>query len=218
MPDTTELAELIAGDFYNDRFDLSARGMAPRTAWSLMPEVEVTQKLRVLGASGRAIRVFLTLVSAMDRARDATRLWRAAEQLFETHPEVFNPACVTSMAAEELSALLSKSRVSQRHRPDAAAWRAIARSLVSGVDAVSQAGGLRPRGRRGFDERRAAQRFRRPHSLSVAAGSEDQGDVGADHGGPWRGGNSTDAHDFRCRRRASAPRHREPRRDGHAGP
>ena len=74
----------------------------------------------------------------MDRARDATRLWRAAVRLFESHPEVFDPAHVTSMAADELSALLSKSRVSQRHRPDAAAWRAIARSLVFGVDAVSR--------------------------------------------------------------------------------
>ena len=138
MLDTTGLAELIAGDFYNDGFDLSARGVAPDTAWSLMPEVEVTQKLRDLGASDWDIRVFLTLVSAMDRARDATRLWRAAVRLFESHPGVFDPAHVTSMAAEELSALLSKSRVSQRHRPDAAAWRAIARSLVSDVDAVSQ--------------------------------------------------------------------------------
>ena len=138
MPDTTRLAELIAGDFYNNRFDLSARGMAPHTAWSLMPEVEVTQKLRGLSASDRAIRVFLTLVSAMDRARDATRLWRAAERLFESHREVFDPARVTSMAAEELSALLSQSGVSQRHGPDATAWRGIAGSLVSGVGAVSR--------------------------------------------------------------------------------
>ena len=138
MPDTTELAELIAGDFYNDRFDLSARGMAPRTAWSLMPEVEVTQKLRGLSASDRDIRVFLTLVSAMDRARDATRLWRAAVRLFESHPEVFDPAHVTSMAAAELFALLSQSNVSQRHGEDVAAWRDIARSLVSGDGAVSR--------------------------------------------------------------------------------
>ena len=137
MPDTTGLAELIAGDFYNDRFDLSARRMVPHTAWSVMPEVEVTQKLRGLGASDRAIRVFLTLVSAMDRARDATRLWRASVKLFELHPEVFDPAHVTSMAVEELSALLSQSRVSQRHGPDAAAWRDIAGSLASGAGAVS---------------------------------------------------------------------------------
>ncbi len=138
MPDTTGLAELIADDFYNDRFDLSARGMASHTGWSLMPAVEVTQKLRGLGASDRAIRVFFTLVSAMNRARDATQLWRAAAQLFESHPEVFDPACVRSMAAEELSELLFQSRVSRRHRPDVAAWRDIAGSLVSGVGAVSR--------------------------------------------------------------------------------
>ena len=138
MLDTRGLAELIAGDFYNDGFDLSARGVAPHSAWSLMPEVEVTQKLRDLGASDRAIRVFLTLVSAMDRARDATRLWRAAEQLFESHPEVFDAARVTSMAAEKLFALLSKNGVSQHHKEDVAAWRDIARSLVSGVGAVSR--------------------------------------------------------------------------------
>ena len=60
--------------------------------------------------------------------------WR----LFESHPEVFDPARVTSMAAEESSALLSRSGVSQRHGPDAAAWRGIAGSLVSGVGAVSR--------------------------------------------------------------------------------
>ena len=76
-PQLAEWAEWIVGDFYADQFDLSARGLAPHTAWSLMPEVEVTQKLRALGVSDRAIRVFVTLVSAMDRARDATRLWHA---------------------------------------------------------------------------------------------------------------------------------------------
>lgn len=136
MPDTPRLAESIADDFYNDRFDLSARGLAPHTAWSLMPEVEVTQKLRTLGASDRTICIFLTLVSAMDRARDATRLWRAAERLFETHPEVFDPARVLSMASQELYALLSQSNVSQRHGQDSRAWRNIAGSLASGVGAV----------------------------------------------------------------------------------
>ena len=79
---------------------------------------------------------FLTLVSAMDRARDAARLWHSAVRLFESHPEVFGPARVTSIAAEDLSALLSQSGVSQRHGPDTAAWRNIAGSLVSGVGAV----------------------------------------------------------------------------------
>ena len=68
------------------------------TAWSRMPEVECVQQLRAFGTPDREVRLFLTFVSAMDRARDAGRL-------FESHPEVFDPARVTSMAAEELSAL-----------------------------------------------------------------------------------------------------------------
>ena len=136
--DTQRLAELIAGDFYNGRFDLSARGMEPRKAWSLMPEVEATERIRTLGASEPAIRVFLTLVSAMDRARDAMRLWGAAAQLFESHPEVFDPATISSMSVPELRTLLSRSSVSQRHGPDSQAWHGIACSLASGVGAVAR--------------------------------------------------------------------------------
>ena len=130
------LAELIARDFYDDRLKLSTRGLAPHIAWSLMPEVEVTQKLRSRGASDGTLRVFLTLVSAMDRARDATRLWRAAAQLFESNPEAFDPAGVLSMSDRALQALLSQSGVSQRHGPDSRAWRCITGSLATNVGAV----------------------------------------------------------------------------------
>lgn len=136
--DTLRLAESIAGDFYSDRFDLSARGLAPRTAWSLMPEVEATERIHILGASESAIRVFLTLVSAMDRARDAMRLWRDAARLFESHPEVFDPVAISSMSVRNLRTLLSRSRVSQRHGQDSRAWHDIADSLASGVGAVSR--------------------------------------------------------------------------------
>ena len=138
MTNTARLAEMIARDFYDDGFDLSARDMKSGTAWSRMPEVECVQQLRAFGTADRSVRLFLTFVSAMDRARDATRLWRAAVRLFKSHPEVFGPARVTSLAVEELSALLSQSGVSQRHGPDAAAWLDIAVSLVSGVGAVSR--------------------------------------------------------------------------------
>ena len=136
--DTPQLAELIADDFYNDRFDLSARGLAPRTAWSLMPEVEATERIRILGASEPAIRVFLTLVSAMDRARDATRLWRDSARLFESNPEIFDPATISSMSVQDLRTLLARSRVSQRHGPDSRAWHDIAGRLAAGVGAVSR--------------------------------------------------------------------------------
>ena len=74
MPDARPgWPEVIASDFYNNQFDLSERRLAPHTGWSLMPEVEGVRRLRSLGTPERSIRVFLTMVSAMDRARDATR-------------------------------------------------------------------------------------------------------------------------------------------------
>ncbi len=138
MPDTAQLAKMIADDFYNDRFDLSERGEVLGTNWSLVPEVECAQKLRAFGTSERSLRLFLTFVSAMDRARDATRLWCAGVSLFKLHPEVFDPDQVSSMSAETLTSLLFESGVSQRHGPDAEAWHRIACSLTSGSDSVCQ--------------------------------------------------------------------------------
>lgn len=132
MPDSTQLAKTIAGDFYNGRFDLTSRGLDADTTWSLMPEVEAEHQLRALGASKRITRVFLTLVSAMDRARDSTRLWRISVGLFKQHPVVFRPDEVLKMSIGRLSTLLREAGVSQRHRKDSEAWHRIACSLVSG--------------------------------------------------------------------------------------
>ena len=136
MPDAARLAEMIAGDFYDNRLDLSTRSIAPSTAWSQMPEVECVQQLRDFGTPDRLVRLFLTFVSAMDRARDATRLWRAGVKLLESHPEVFEPAEVLAMTSDTVRALLSANGVSQRHGRDANAWRTIAGSLASGNGAV----------------------------------------------------------------------------------
>lgn len=136
MPDSAQLAKEISNEFYHGQFDLSERGLTAGATWSLMPEVEAVQQLRILGASSRIIWVFLNLVSAMDRARDATRLWRAAAKLFEQHPEVFNPDDVLSMSTDTVTSLLRQAGVSQRHGPDAKAWRRIADSLASGNGSV----------------------------------------------------------------------------------
>ncbi len=130
------LAEEIAGDFYEGGLDLAARGAAITTGWSMMPEVAITDELRRGGASERSIRQFLTFVSAMDRARDASRLWRVGCELFQSHPEVFDPVTVSSMTPARLSGLLSASGVSQRHGPDSDAWRRIGRSLTEGASAI----------------------------------------------------------------------------------
>lgn len=91
MPAPARLAELIAGDLYDDRLDLSARGMSADTVWSRMPEVGGVKQLRAAGTSDRSVRLFLTFVSALERARDFMRLHRAGIKLFASHPEIFDP-------------------------------------------------------------------------------------------------------------------------------
>ena len=134
------LAETIAGDFYNDRLDLSTRGVESGTTWqSLMPEVECVMRLRDFGVSDREVRLFLTFVAAMDRARDATRLWNNGTRLLISRPDLFDPSVVSEIPVSELSKTLSKFGVSQRHGPDSDAWYVIARTLASGESPVRRA-------------------------------------------------------------------------------
>ena len=84
IPHAATVAEAIASDFYADRLDLSARDVEPGSTWSRMPEVECVTRLRNSGASHRTVRLFLTFVAAMDRARDATRLWNNGVELFQS--------------------------------------------------------------------------------------------------------------------------------------
>ncbi|MYD19307.1 MAG: hypothetical protein F4X05_06635 [Rhodothermaceae bacterium] len=122
---------MIANDFYEDRLDLSARNMGSDNAWAQMPEVECVEAIRCdPRISARDVRLFLTFISAMDRVRDAVRLWSAGFDLFEAHPEVFNPIEASAMPFSVLRARLFDSGVSQRHGPDTEAWRSIAGSLA----------------------------------------------------------------------------------------
>lgn len=131
ISDTAQIIEMLASDFYGAELDLSRRGIASYDPWAQMPEVEVVQEMRTYGTSDRAVRLFLTFVSAMDRARDANRLWRDAADLFRLHPEIFDPAEVTKITLSTLKSHLSASRVSQRHGPDSKAWHIISISLTS---------------------------------------------------------------------------------------
>ena len=137
--DATMLAKLITSDFYDDRLDLSARGGSSSSAWSRMPAVECVRALRVSGTSYRTVRLYLTFIASMDRNRDATRLWRAGLALYESHPELFDPAVVAAIPVTKLRDLLSAYRVSQRHGPDTHAWSRIASSLAPGNGPVSDA-------------------------------------------------------------------------------
>ena len=132
------VAEAIASDFYDDRLDLSARDVTPGSTWSRMPEVECVTRLRASGASHRTVRLFLTFIAAMDRARDATRLWNNGVELFQSYPELLEPAEASAIPISTLRERLSQYGVSQRHGPDSSAWNVIARSLAAGGNPVSR--------------------------------------------------------------------------------
>ena len=126
------LAELIATEFYEDKLDLSSRNGSPsRVSWDTLPEVVAAREFRANGVPDNVVRLFLTFVSAMDRARDSTRLWCAAVALFESHPEVFSPHQAMGLPRSTLNHLLEQSGVSQRHGDDTGAWRCIAKSLAA---------------------------------------------------------------------------------------
>ena len=135
---TAVVAEAIASDFYEDRLDLSTRDVVPGSTWSRLPEVECVTRLRGSGASRRAVRLFLTFIAAMDRARDATRLWNNGVELFQSYPELFEPAEVSEIPVSTLRGRLSQYGVSQRHGPDSSAWSVIACSLAAGGNPVSR--------------------------------------------------------------------------------
>lgn len=124
------LAEMIADSFYGKGFDLSARKDPAAGTWYEMPEVEAVRRLRDWRASGRQVRQFLTFVSAVNRARDANSLWKAAVDLYRSNPELFEPAEIAHMPSPDLREALSSAKVSQRHAPDSDAWKRIAVSLV----------------------------------------------------------------------------------------
>ena len=132
MPDTTELAETIAGDFYHDRLDLSERSIGVRgSPWSEMPDVKYVQRLYEGGTPGRKVRLFVTFLSAMNRARDAESLWKAGFDLFNSHPKLFDPVTISAISLDTLFDRLKDCKVSQRYGKDVDAWRNIAHSLTS---------------------------------------------------------------------------------------
>ena len=135
------LAKQITAAFQAGELDLRARPAAPAAGWAGMPEVAVAQRMRMAGASDHEVRLLLTFTAAMDRARDADVLWFNALRLFEAEPWTFCPREVVAQSLTRLADTLRGFRVSQRHGPDAAAWRVIAESLRDAaiVPAVSRA-------------------------------------------------------------------------------
>lgn len=119
------LSEIFAGGTFR-----SERADAPAASWEALPECVAARALRDRGASDADVRLLLTFTAAMDRARDAERLWRNAAALHASEPWSFDPAAVTARPLRDLVDGLRSHGVSQRHGPDAAAWRLIAESLA----------------------------------------------------------------------------------------
>jgi len=124
-----DLAQRMTRAFAESSLDFSARPEVPPIGWLALPEIEVAERLRGNGADNVAVRLFVTFVAALDRARDATALWRAAEQLWIEAPWAFDPEGAIR-AGSKLAASLKEHRVSQRHTHDSDGWRQIAFSLA----------------------------------------------------------------------------------------
>ena len=123
------LAREVTSAFWSGDLQLHA-ARAPTPGWAGMPEVRAAELVRAAGGDDAAVRRVLTLTAAMDRARDADVLWLAAARLYEDEPWVFDPEALVGRP-DDVDRLLRTYKVSQRHGPDSAAWRAIGSSLCS---------------------------------------------------------------------------------------
>ncbi len=127
---TPLLARSLTEAFVNGDLDLSERPGAPPAGWEGMPEVAVARALRGAGADDAAVRLLITFTAALDRARDADRLWFSALELWRHEPWVFEPTAAAAASLTDLQDALRSSSVSQRHMVDSMAWRLIAETLA----------------------------------------------------------------------------------------
>jgi hypothetical protein len=125
------LALAISAAFTRGELDFALRPAAPIPGWDAMPECVAAERVRRAGGSSADIRLVITFTAAMDRARDADRLWSASARLYESEPWAFDPNEVRQRPLLDLTDALRSLGVSQRHTADAAAWRTIAESLAS---------------------------------------------------------------------------------------
>ncbi len=133
--DVGEIVRQLTQEFMEESWDINERrkkfSNTPTPGWNAMPECVAVAKLQKAGASGQTIRRFVTLVAAMDRARNADLLWQNATQLFFDSQWVFEPESVARRSPDELKKTLSGSNVSQRHEADTTAWNRLLQAMVA---------------------------------------------------------------------------------------
>jgi len=124
------LASRITTAFMRCELNLSQRRGAPAQGWAGVPEVAAARAIEAAAASPSEVRRFITFCAAMDRARDADLLWASAARLFVSQRWCFDSAAVVAASFTDLADALRRSKVSQRHGLDTAAWRLIGESLA----------------------------------------------------------------------------------------
>ncbi len=131
MSEFGKIAGSIVEDYYRGRFDLSAReNVTAAASWSQLPQVECVQYLRDAKVSDRTVLLYLTFLSAIDRARDSQKCWWNGLELFEDHPEVFDPLELFKITVDQLADYLNEFEVSQNNRQDPEAWLNIAQTIT----------------------------------------------------------------------------------------
>lgn len=187
--DSLSLGDLVAEiteAFTLGQFDLSQRSGAPAAGWDSLPECVAAAKLRSSGCTDAGVRIFLTLVAALDRAREANQLWEAATRLFQQATRVFNPAAVITRSFTSLRDELAAVGVSQRHGPQRRRLENPLRdTLRPGRATRGEQGHPRRRGGRGLARGGTpSDHGRRTATLPFSRRPEDFGHVDAHDGLP----------------------------------
>jgi hypothetical protein len=126
-----KLAWEISSGFATGSLNVTDRPAHDIPGWAHLPETWLVSELRKRGESESFARTFVTLLAAMDRARDAYKLWTVyAPRLHTQNRWAGIPAEAVGRSLTDLADALKQSGVSQRHLMDSAAWRRIAESLT----------------------------------------------------------------------------------------
>ena len=97
-------------------------------SWGALPENRVH---RLPDATSTEVRLWLTFICSVDRARNAEALWAAGLEAWESERWVFDPNEVATRPFWRLAEVLRSYRLSQRHAQDASSWRMIGESLAA---------------------------------------------------------------------------------------
>lgn len=95
-----------------------------------MPHVECVKYLRDSSASDLTVLLFITFLAAVDRCRDSEKVWWNGLELFEEHPEVFDPLALLNISVDDLGSILHETGLSEGDHAQAQVWLRIAQTIT----------------------------------------------------------------------------------------